>query len=65
MFRITKGTSSGSITQYLAKITRNGSVVSVDMDAAYSARGACTTGRNMLPEHRLRPCQRTRQNHFL
>ena len=46
MFRITGDPSSGSFVQGLAKIIKNGSIVSVDMDvvgfmAAYSARGAC------------------------
>jgi len=65
MFRITRDTSSGSVTQYLVKITRNGSVVSFDMDvvgvlAAYCDQLCMHHGQNML-----RPCQRTRQNHFL
>jgi len=32
MFRITEDPSSRNPVQYLAKITKNGSVVSVDMD---------------------------------
>ena len=32
MFRITEDPSSGSPVRYLAKITKNGSVVSVDVD---------------------------------
>jgi len=41
MFRITEDPSSGSLVQYLAKIYRNDTIVSVDMDkvgvmAAYS-----------------------------
>ena len=32
MFRITKDPSSGNLVQYLAKITKNGSIVSVDTD---------------------------------
>jgi len=32
MFRITEDPSSGSLVQCLAKITKNGSIVSIDMD---------------------------------
>ena len=32
MFRITEDPSSGSLVQYLAKITKKCSIVSVDMD---------------------------------
>jgi len=46
MFRITEDPSSWSLVQYLAKITKNGTIVSVDMDkvgvmAACSDRCAC------------------------
>ena len=35
MFRITEDPSSRSPVQYLAKMTKNGSIVSVDMDVVY------------------------------
>jgi len=46
MFRITEDPSSGNLVQCLAKITKNGSIVSIDMD--------------VVAVTRPRPCQWTR-----
>ena len=59
MFRITEDQSSGIFVQCLAKIIETALSCSV-LFTVYGEQYTRTPGQIMLPEHRLRPCRRTR-----